>query len=375
MLTLVFALFLLDLTYAMKKLYCFLYFYVFICFSLQAIEMQKDSAENESKNLNLLGLVLPAKTPENGWLIQGGGIGYFRTDSQDSTLRNSNLYLFGLYSQLRQYRISIGGDVVFPNERFYLYSWIYSAHVPELFWRIGNSDFTDDGEFIEYNLAHAEADGLFQLKGRWYAGLTFDFETVYNLKWLRNIERLLEINPYSVVGCGPRIRFDSRNDVMWPSHGWYVDSYFKYLSYLNGADDFAKIFKLDFRKYSTLSDKRSIVLSTGAYLQTAGGNVPFRYYPANTTRAYHPNMLKNKIVETVVVDLRLRVYRFIHAAFFVEGCNSSNLFSKVKEDNLTYSVGPGLRFNLSKTDEVYLRLDYGIGRESSNFHLSFYNYF
>ena len=42
------------------------------------------------------------------------------------------------------------------------------------------------------------------------------------------------------------------------------------------------------------------------------------------------------------------------------------------ESNWMYNVGTGLRFLIDREDDVYLRLDYGIGRDGqSGFYVSF----
>src|SRR6478609_8571712 len=62
-----------------------------------------------SKRINYSGIALPSRSPENGYYVQGGLVGVFKTTLRDSSTRASNMYLYGLYSQLHQWRISLGG--------------------------------------------------------------------------------------------------------------------------------------------------------------------------------------------------------------------------------------------------------------------------
>ena len=98
--------------------------------------------QDKSINLKVSGIALPNKSPESGWSVQGGAIGIFKTDPKDTLMRSSNIYLFGMYSQFKQYRISNGGEIFTPKEKYYINYWLYYSYLPDKFYgTLVNSNF------------------------------------------------------------------------------------------------------------------------------------------------------------------------------------------------------------------------------------------
>jgi hypothetical protein len=188
----------------------------------------QDSTYTKQKKVNISGIVLPSRTPENGFYAQGGLVGIYKTQMSDSSLRASNTYLYGMYSQLHQWRISLGGDIFTPKEKYYINFWYYSSFVPEKYFGLGNEVKPDSSEFVSYSVWYANTNVLKKISKNNFAGLVHTFEqtsaTNSEINGLFEKTKPIGNEGYLVNGLGILLRHDSRDYLLSANKG--IHSYF-----------------------------------------------------------------------------------------------------------------------------------------------------
>lgn len=353
----------------------FVFFFLLVLFSFSGFAQDSLLVRQQKvRKSSIAGIALPSRTPENGFYVQGGIINMFKTDYTDSTLRASNLYLFGFYSQLHQFRLSIGGEVFTPQEKFYIYSWIYYSYSPEQFFGVGRAVDPERSEFISYRVFYSQIDVLKKVKGKWFAGINTRLETPYAFEYDKG--GLFEStyrnqNDFEVYGGGLRLRFDNRDNVLSSRTGSFIDLSVNAYNFWSKRQFQFSTYNLDVRKFFWVSKKRRQVWALQGIAEFIEGKAPFRYLSDITTRAYHPNLYKDNVLFLARNEFRFAVYKFIGLSVFSGlGVIAPNL-TAVDLNQTKWNVGAGLRLLVSPKYNMNLRADYGIGERSSNYYISF----
>jgi hypothetical protein len=346
----------------------FFFFYLFFIFSNFSSFAQKN------KKVSLTGIIIPARTPEYGWYLNGGAIGLFKTKN-DSLTRTSNIYLFGLYSQQKQWRISLGGDVFFPKEKLYVYAWFYRSYLPEYYFGIGGNLNADTYEIISYRIWHLESYVFYRLKKGLFAGIAQQFDQISDLEF-SDTGRYASDKPigylgYTASGIGPAARLDRRDNIYSSRSGIYAHAEFiPYGSWLGSTLNFQTA-KADLRYFHSLDEEGKKVWANQVYGAYASANAPFRMLASMTTRAFHPNLYRGHWVSWWQSEFRWRFWK--GAGFSAFGGISSFDYSQGLEPaaKTTWNAGLGLRWRLIAKDNLHIRVEYGVGSGSSNFYVSF----
>ena len=347
---------------------------VFFMTNANAQNSQKDSLKRE-KQFSFVGLVLPAKSPENGFYLNGGVITVFKTEKKDTALRLSNLYLYGLYSQLNQYRISTGGDIFTKKEKYYLNGWYYYSYVPELFFGVGNNVKPENNEFISYRLWYMNTNVLRNIYKKWFAGVSYTYENLYSMKFPINgiaaTDKPLGLEQYRISAPGIRIRQDSRDNILSSRTGTYLDIFYSTFKKDFGSNYDFNQFSLDARKFINLTPKKYNIIGLNFVAKQSSGNVPFRYLSNISARGYHPNMFRDKLMISLQAEYRFVIWKWFGGSLFGGASEVSNSLSQMNLKYINENYGGGFRFRIFKKNNMYMRLEYGRSSNTSNYYISF----
>ena len=339
----------------------------------------QDSTQTKQKKVNFSGIVLPSRSPENGFYAQGDLVGIYKTQLSDSTLRASNTYLYGMYSQLHQWRISIGGDIFTPKEKYYVNFWYYSSFVPEKYFGLGNEVKPDTSEFVSYSVWYANTNVLKKISKNNFAGLVHTFEqasaTNSESNGLFEKTKPTGNEGYLVNGLGILLRHDSRDYLLSANKGMYAEFSFRQFAPILLSKYTFSAYKLDLRKFITLGKKERNILAFQFVHQGADGEIPLRFLPSVSTRAYHPNLYRGNFSSWLQAEYRLRIWKWVGASFFGGMAQANNSLSGIDSAPLRPNYGMGLRFKLIPKHNMNLRIEYGIGQNTSNYYVAFYDAF
>ena len=241
----------------------------------------------------------------------------------------------------------------------------------ERFYGIGLKGSTDDRgedkEFSWYKTKFLNIDGVItrNIKGPFSAGITYDL----NLSQNSNIENDSILTPTTpgvdggfVMGIGPVITMDTRDDVYYPSKGSFIKLYGKFCPPLDRYDYKYWHFFLDIRKFFDL--KINWVIGLQSLNDYTSGNVPFYKMPKIAgnilLRGFeHRSKYIDKKMSYIQAEVRKWVWWRLGVAGFVGAGNVFNSGWRDLEDDMKYVAGLGMRFRLRDDSKINFRFDYG----------------
>ncbi|QZE12940.1 hypothetical protein K4L44_10100 [Halosquirtibacter laminarini] len=228
------------------------------------------------------------------------------------------------------------------------------------------------GEAIDYSMFDSNeflfSGAISKGFGKVYVGLLYDIQTMA----ISSIEGDLftpDVPGYEggfILGIGPMIRFDGRDNVVYPHHGLYVDlRSLHYASWMGSDYEFSTL-ALDIRYFNTFGLPQKHVFAFQSVFKNSSDNTPFYRMPVladkNTLRGIsNPNKyIDNNMWYSQVEYRRDLWWRLGAVAWVGVGNDYSNEHSAFFED-VKYVYGIGGRFQIDDKEKVHLRADFGFG--------------
>lgn len=284
--------------------------------------------------------------------------------------RPSTISPYLLYTLNGQILLAIDFDSYFKKGYFLDIKPRYYKY-PDFFFGIGNDNKVEDGE--TYTNEFIRLDGRFMkfIDHKWSAGLRFDFQ---NNK-LYNFEEEGELITGEIFGTegglnsgfGPTAQIDTRDNILYPSKGFYAQAEITFYSEIFGSDFNYSNYLIDLRKYISIKNKKNIMAFQAAANFTSGENIPFyklqkvggdkRLRGIENSRLY----LDKQSFWMQAEYRRELFWRFGGVAFAGFGDVAPGI-GKFRFEELKYVVGLGGRFQAMKDEKLNVRLDAGIGR-------------
>jgi outer membrane protein assembly factor BamA len=208
-----------------------------------------------------------------------------------------------------------------------------------------------------------------------FLGFRYEFQHVWEIQYdsggLFDKQNVLGRHTYHISGPGVSFTYDTRNNAFSPNKGTMLQFYTSYFAPFLGSDFLYANFVLDLRKFILFHKEQ--VLALQAYGFFNAGDVPLRSLAslggANSMRGYFSGRYRDKNMYVFQTEYRIPVWQRFGAVVFGDFGNVGNSLSDLNFQYLKFSVGTGVRFALSKSEKLNLRLDYGYGnKEQSGFY-------
>ena len=140
---------------------------------------------------------------------------------------------------------------------------------------------------------------------------------------------------------------------------------------MTGSDFNFTALLFDLRKYFSINSDQVIALQLyGNFLMN---NPPF-YQLAQLggellLRGYYKGRFRDKFYLASQIVYRIPVWWKFGIVTFVGIGDVTNSFSNFALNRLKYSYGAGLRFQIDEKEKLNLRMDFGIGKNSTGFYI------
>ena len=325
------------------------------------------------KTGSLLPLPIVARSIETNWAFGAALSGTFHLNSTKGIhTRTSNLQALALYSLRKQFVAAINGSIYFPGERFILNQRISYSYYPDKFWGLGkntpNSNKEDYNSKQFYIYLHPQV----LIKTNFFLGLLYEFQNVWDINYvaggLFDQQNVLGRKGYHVSGLGLSLTYDSRNNAFAPDRGAMLQFYFNHFDPIFASDYRYTNYVVDLRKFMRTYGQQ--VLALRAYGFFNAGEVPLRSLAAfggsSLMRGFYEGRWRDYNQVVLQAEYRIPlIWRFGLVAFGGLG-NVEHDLANFDFTYLKYSFGGGLRFALSKSERLNLRLDYGFGGHDEN---------
>jgi outer membrane protein assembly factor BamA len=334
----------------------------------------QDQYDSVAKQYHLLFLPVIARSIETNWSFGVASSLTFHVDRKDTLSRTSNLQGLALYSLDHQAVFVLNGTVYLPGEKYILSQQTSYSSFPDKFWGLGNNTSNSNEESYKFKQIYVFLHGQRTLGHHFYLGMRYEYQTVLEVDYkhygLFDQENILGRDGYHVSGVGLSFTYDTRNHAFVPNKGEFFQLYASKFANYTGSDFTYTNYVGDIRKFWTVFRHQVLAVQLYGFYNT--GDVPLRslasFGGANSMRGYYSGRFRDKNQEFVQAEYRVPVIGRLGVVVFGGFGDVNHRFTDVYIGQLKYSYGGGLRFMLSKSEKLNLRLDYGIGEQSSGFY-------
>lgn len=314
----------------------------------------------------------------------GFGVGakyLFKFKGSGEETRTSNMPVSLLYTLNSQFFIFSGFEIFTNQEKWVISGNILFQNYPRLYYGIGQNTPEENEEIYDTYQFLFEPILLKQAFTRYlFLGGGVRYNKIYDTKIEPN--GLLEstqpsgFNGSTSVGFELAALYDSRDNILNASKGWYLELTKGYYGTALGGTHQFELTRFDLRHYLKISQKNDDVLAFQAIGHFANGDAPLSelalFGNEETMRGYiegryiEENLLAAQVeYRKTFKDSRLGMVAFLGAG---------DVFNKSKDlslRDLKLNYGVGLRFMLDKKEKLNIRFDFGSGSNTDgNFYVN-----
>lgn len=315
------------------------------------------------------------KSPETNWGFGGASAYFFRPDKKVEDIRTSDFNLVALYTLRNQLVIVLGSTVYFSKEKTILrYESSYSYY-PDRCWGIGNQSLPSAEEKYSIKQFYFNPQFLRKFFRHWYAGFTYEIQHIgkfiYQPNGVFDKEHIIGRFGGNTSGIGFLLTWDTRNNAYSSSKGFFIEMSSKVFDKKIGSDfNFYKL-ALDFRNFISLPGKQ--VLAMQLIINENSGDIPIRHLGmlggSEIMRGYYKGRYMDNDLIALQAELRQHLFGRIGITGFASTGEVASHTSYFKLDALHYAYGGGLRLMVSKTEKLNLRIDFGVGKNSTGLYV------
>lgn len=324
--------------------------------------------------------VIPAPvvyyTPNTEFAVGVNFIGYLKLKSKTDTTytRLSTARLFADYTWNKQTHQWLYWNIFTRDESFLLRGELRHRIYRDSFYGIGNVSQDENEEIFWYNYVSARIAGLKSLGRNVFFGPDFQLEHYYNIK-LDSLDaqrdsqlRANQIPGYKGginSGFGAIFLIDSRDNVAFPSRGYYLELSAYHFGKAFGGDFDYNNYNLVLSSYHEF--RKGHVLGTNTVMNFNNGEVPVQRLATSGGERILRSYARNRFFDDHFVGTQAEyrfplIWKFGMVAFVGVG----DVFDKPSDisfSTLKYSVGTGFRYSILPQEKLNSRLDIGYGRE------------
>ena len=342
------------------------------------VQAQQDSAAYKTKYTPLPFI---AYSPDTRLMFGGLVLRQFKPSRAGSETRPSNIQLTATYTLNRQLSIRSDYTILFPQERWIWKGGISFKKWPQNYWGVGPDTQEEDKVGVNYQSIKLSQRFLRKFAKNSYIGPQLNFTHMYDMRFESSDEK--PIPPPTVTGSegstnfgiGVIFNWDQRDNILTPTKNHFVELSALVYSTLWQSDFSFTSYQIDARKYYSLQVAGKGVLAFQTKMQFTTGSVPFEELGLiggeNIMRGYLLGRFRDKHSIQAQTEYRRLIFgRFGAVAFAALGNVMPNL-KALEITNTKWTVGAGLRYNINPADPAYIRVDYGFGKDTSGFYITF----
>ncbi len=357
----------------MKKIF---YTLLLVLFSLQLSAQRKIFnkifSDDTTRHNSFLPVPLLGYSQEAGLTLGAAGIYSFYTDKNDPNIKASQAYGVVGFSTKKRVQISFKTDVWTTQNKYHYIAEAKFLNQPFNFYGIGNQTLLADEDKINFRRFRINGELEKEVAKHFYLGGGAEYE---NLKFTdRETVGIYTTSPALNDRDGGQFMFfkatsffDSRDNVPYPSKGFYAKLQYGLAPDFFGSDDYnGSLVTADLRNFYTLTKTLNLALNATYEGLISNKTVPFYMLRQlgndQFMRAYYSGRFRDENLITSQAELRFRpTPRLGLVAFGGAGkVFGKNSFSQT-DFKPTYGIGGRFFFDLEKG--LALRLDYALGEK------------
>ncbi|TNJ44309.1 BamA/TamA family outer membrane protein [Tamlana fucoidanivorans] len=327
----------------------------------------------------------PGYTPESGALLGGGLLYTFSTNRANKNLQRSSIPLLGSISTRGNITLGSIVNTFWLDNKLRARMAAKFSNVRADYFGIGyeNNAAIEKGEDTsEYNRTFYQVEPKieYQILPNLYGGIAF----MYSNFDVKETNPIMAIDP-NYIEFGPKIResgvfysltFDSRDIVVNAYKGAYISfSYYNATDKLGGNQNFEAI-ELDARYYKTLNRPGNL-LAAKLYTRKAMGHVPYSAMTligsTDLLRGYLNGLYRDKSGMAFIGEWRymfLNKMKDMSKVGLVTWLGTGSIGNSF-DDFQNWLPNGGVGFRYEVQPRMNVRVDFGIGKNSTGLYFNF----
>lgn len=314
-------------------------------------------------------------TPETRWAFGVAGLYIYRPEIHNA--KPTTATASAVYTQNKQISIELTTNAFSDDAALWHQGSFYYQKFPNSFFGIGNATPDSSEEKYSAEIIRINPILLTKLSDRLYGGVQVHYET-WSLGTTETGKLLASgtipgSRSTTVTGVGFVVNYDERDNLFAPLAGRYYQAGFLASPTALGSTFGFTRTKIDLREYFPLG--RNHVLSAQWVLQTVTGTAPFRFLPQiggqNVMRGYFEGRYRDNHMAAVQTEYRSPFYRRFGFALFAAAGDVASRLSGFRSGSVKFAYGAGIRLNVIPEEFIILRVDYGVGKNSSGVYVTF----
>ncbi len=358
--------------------------------------VEKDTTKKE-RNYAILPLLFYSPETRLGF---GAGATYaFRFKDEPETSRASQLTGGVAYTLEKQLLSYLSFQLFKNDEQYKIYGEVGYYRYFFYYYGVGNDNdnyinpenpnvLTAYQEPFFVNFPRIKVNALREIAPNFYVGLQSWFENQDIVE--KDTSMFARLPQNEILGAdggvisqlGLVLNYDSRNNPLYPTEGSLIEVLTTFNNKALGSDFNFNRYSLDASKYMTFGDIHTIAVNT--IIDNYVGEVPFFHMAelggTKRMRGYYQGRYRDKSSIIAQAEYRVKILQNVITngffkdrlglAFFAAYGNVAPSINDFDLDNSRFTYGAGLRFKLTDAG-INLRIDYGIGKNTSGFYLTF----
>ena len=332
------------------------------------------------RNGSLVGVPIPFSNPAIGTGLALVGAYMYRLNPEDTETPSSFTGVGGFYSDNDSWGAGIAQRFYLKEDRMRLLLGALTTKINYDFFGIGN-DAGEEGRSVPLT---QEADGVsatfeYRVAGDMFVGLRLGVaDIVTSVKFGGNLPMLPpEFQGFELASttrlenAGLILRLDGRDHVYTPSEGSLINLNLSSRKVTGLLPARYKKYRFDYNRYRSLENAVLAYRVSACYTGKGGPFYDVCSFGANSDlRGYTAGRYRDRSQLTAQIEYRRPLAgRWGWTAFAGVGTIASS-FSEMSSENLLPAIGTGVRFTVSETQRVNLRVDFARGADESTLHIS-----
>lgn len=336
-----------------------------VCFVPLATTAQQTDSIKVKKSF----AIYPAFAYQPETSLQMGVVGIWALKSYDQSQtdfqRQSTFTPFFLYTLKNQVLTELNLDYYFSSGCNFNISPSF-FNFPDTYFGIGNDNDPDINE--SYTNVYVQLQGQFfvPINSSAFVGLAFDFqETRIRDKQLNGLlfsDNLIGESGGSNYGIGPSFKFETRDNVIYPSKG----SFISVQMLVNSIGDFNyQSYAFDVRKYFSSKNEKHIFAWQLNGRLNSGNEIPFYKLPqlggnSRLRGIENASLYRDKQALFTQFEYRRNLIWRLGMVAFAGAGDVTNQLDNFDMSELKYVVGTGIRFAVLPKQKLNFRFDFGL---------------
>ena len=352
-------------------------------------KVEKKAQKIEEGKMLISPIIGPGYTPELQFVIGGGGIISWSNSKKDKELPRSNMPVNLTISSTGALVVNMRPTTFWAHDNFRLNGDVWYKDMPDNYWGVGykngyETPKSDSTTAYQRQWFQFRGDALYRVKSDFFAGLTFDV----NYTQGSDASAVVASDPnYKVyneqplnTGIGLIFRFDSRDVPVNAWSGLYLNA--QALSYgLLGGDNNYQVVLLDYRQYKTINNNPGRVIAWQMVNRMSFGEVPYGEMSQLGNpwdlRGYAWGRYRDKSMFYWLAEYRHTFYKpngDLSKSGIVAWVGSGVIYDIEQgsdyNNNNRWLPNFGVGYRLELQPRMNLRIDIGVGRETTGFYFN-----